>query len=56
MGQQHRKIVKRRRRVSYLERKKAQSKAAVPVKRTAPKVKAKKPTAAAEKKAAPAEK
>ena len=48
MGQQHRKIVKRRRRVSYLARKKAKAAAATPAKRVAPKVKAKKKTVAAE--------
>lgn len=47
MGQQHRKIVKRRRRISYLARKKAMTKAAAPAKREAPKVKVKKQVAAA---------
>ncbi len=48
MGQQLRKIVKRRRRISYLARKKATAKAAAPVKRETPKPKAKaKKTAAA---------
>lgn len=43
MGQQHRKIVKRRRRADYLERKKAKAKAAAPARRAvAPKAKAKK--------------
>jgi hydroxyacyl-ACP dehydratase HTD2-like protein with hotdog domain len=40
MGQQHRVRVKRRRRVAYLDRKKAAAKAA-PVRREAPKTKAK---------------
>jgi len=40
MGQQHRVKVKRRRRVAYLDRKKAAAKAA-PVRREAPKTKAK---------------
>jgi hypothetical protein len=53
MGQQHRKIVKRRRRADYLERKKATAKAAAPARRAAPKPKAKKATAAT--KAAPVE-
>ena len=50
MGQQHRKIVKRRRRISYLARKKATAKAATPAKRVAPasKAKAKKQAAAEE--------
>ena len=42
MGQQHRKIVKRRRRADYLERKKATAKAAVPARRATPKPKTKK--------------
>jgi hypothetical protein len=40
MGQQHRVRVKRRRRLAYLDRKKAAAKAA-PVRREAPKTKAK---------------
>jgi hypothetical protein len=47
MGQQHRRTVKRRRRIAYLERKKAKVKAAAPARREAPKVKAKKQAAAA---------
>ncbi|MGI9086755.1 MAG: hypothetical protein ACR2HH_03275 [Chthoniobacterales bacterium] len=47
MGQQHRKIVKRRRRADYLERKKVKAKAATPARREAPKAKAKKSAAAA---------
>ncbi len=45
MGQQLRKMVKRRRRISYLERKKAKAKAAAPAKRETPKPKAKKTAA-----------
>ena len=55
MGQQHRKIVKRRRRASYLERLKVKAKAAAPAKRAAPKAKAKKTAAPAAAKAAPAD-
>ena len=47
MGQQHRRTVKRRRRVAYLERIKAKAKAAAPVRREAPKAKPKKQAAAA---------
>ena len=46
MGQQHRKIAKRRRRASYLERLKAKAKAAMPARKEAPKAKAKKAAAA----------
>ena len=49
MGQQHRKIVKRRRRTSYLERQKVKAKAATPARNEAPKTKAKKTAAAAAK-------
>ena len=48
MGQQHRKTVKRRRRIAYLERKKIKAKAAAPARREAPKAKAKKQAASAE--------
>ncbi len=47
MGQQLRKMVKRRRRISYLERKKAKAKAAAPAKRETPKPKAAKKAASA---------
>jgi hypothetical protein len=40
MGQQHRVTVKRKRRIAYLDRKKAAAKAA-PIRREAPKTKAK---------------
>ena len=48
MGQQHRKVVKRRRRLAYLERKKGNAKARAGSRRDAPKARAKKQTAAAE--------
>jgi len=48
MGQQHRKVVKRRRRVAYLERKKAQAKEASGARRDGAKSSKGKKTAAAE--------
>jgi hypothetical protein len=48
MGQQHRKIAKRRRRVAYLERKKAKAKETAGTRREAPKARGKKQAAAAE--------
>jgi hypothetical protein len=48
MGQQHRKVAKRRRRVAYMERKKAQAKETSGARREAPKATKGKKTAAAE--------
>lgn len=48
MGQQHRKVVKRRRRVAYLERKKAQAKETAGARRDGAKSSKAKKTAAAE--------
>lgn len=42
MGQQHRKIVKRRRRMAYMERKRVEAKASAPMRKEAPKGRAKK--------------
>ncbi|MFL6529120.1 MAG: hypothetical protein ACJ8LI_03435 [Chthoniobacterales bacterium] len=47
MGQQHRKVVKRRRRIAYLERKKVKAKTTAPTRREAPKTRGKKQAAAA---------
>lgn len=46
MGQQHRKVAKRRRRMAYVERKRIEAKASAPVRKQAPKGKAKKSVAA----------
>jgi len=47
MGQQHRKIVKRRRRAGYSARKKATAKAAAPIRKEGPRQKTKRAAAPA---------